>query len=123
MVAQRMMELAGEHRVVATVEDNGRVGGVGAAVRESLHEQGIHLPTRVFGVAQRFLDHGKRATLLAESGLSARNISQILTRDLLALGSAPGHMPEDTPEDTPENRPENGVPEAAMATALGAQNS
>ncbi|WP_049565894.1 1-deoxy-D-xylulose-5-phosphate synthase [Streptomyces sp. SBT349] len=85
-VPQRLLELAREHRMVATVEDNGRVGGVGSAIRHALHDRGTYIPTRVFGVAQRFLDHGKRAALLADSGLTARNISQVIAEDLLALG-------------------------------------
>lgn len=97
-VPRRLLELARQHRVVATVEDNGRAAGVGAAVRQALHDGGGYLPTRVFGVAQRFLEQGKRATLLAESGLTARNISRLLAEDLLALGNgAPGIAVTDGP--------------------------
>ncbi|BCJ61942.1 1-deoxy-D-xylulose-5-phosphate synthase [Micromonospora endophytica] len=84
-VPRRLLELAREHRLVATVEDNGCAGGVGSAVRHGLDQQGCYLPTRLFGLPQRFLDQGKRATLLADHGLNARHIAGTIAEDLLAL--------------------------------------
>ncbi|MDY0815245.1 1-deoxy-D-xylulose-5-phosphate synthase [Kitasatospora purpeofusca] len=71
--------LAAEHRVVVTVEDNGRVGGVGAAIAQALRDADVDLPLRVFGIPQQFLDHASRPEILAEIGLTAPDIARQVT--------------------------------------------
>ncbi|MFE6871711.1 1-deoxy-D-xylulose-5-phosphate synthase [Kitasatospora sp. NPDC057692] len=71
--------LAAEHRVVVTVEDNGRVGGVGAAVAQALRDADVDLPLRDFGIPQEFLDHASRPEILAEIGLTAPDIARRVT--------------------------------------------
>lgn len=73
-VPRELVELAGAHRLVVTLEDNGVVGGVGAAVAGVLREEGVDVPVRTIGVPQRFLDHGSRAQLLEQTGLTAQQI-------------------------------------------------
>ncbi|MET8701887.1 1-deoxy-D-xylulose-5-phosphate synthase [Kitasatospora sp. NPDC058032] len=68
--------LAAEHRVVVTVEDNGRAGGVGAAVAQALRDADVDLPLRDFGIPQEFLDHASRAEILAEIGLTAPDLAR-----------------------------------------------
>ncbi|WP_018383143.1 transketolase C-terminal domain-containing protein, partial [Wenjunlia vitaminophila] len=71
--------LAREHRVVVTVEDNVRTGGVGAAVAQVLRDAGVDVPVRDFGLPERFLDHGSRSEILAEVGLTAPDIARQVT--------------------------------------------
>ncbi|MFF2352192.1 1-deoxy-D-xylulose-5-phosphate synthase [Kitasatospora sp. NPDC058115] len=71
--------LAAEHRVVVTVEDNGRVGGVGSAVAQALRDADVDLPLRDFGIPQEFLDHASRPEILAEIGLTAPDIARQVT--------------------------------------------
>ncbi|MEV6974587.1 1-deoxy-D-xylulose-5-phosphate synthase [Kitasatospora sp. NPDC093806] len=71
--------LAAEHRVVVTVEDNGRAGGVGAAVAQALRDADVDLPLRDFGIPQEFLDHASRPEILAEIGLTAPDIARKVT--------------------------------------------
>jgi 1-deoxy-D-xylulose-5-phosphate synthase len=68
--------LAARHRLVAVVEDNGVVGGVGTQVAAALARAGV--PTRVesFGIPQRFVDHAARAEVLEEVGLTAQEVSR-----------------------------------------------
>jgi 1-deoxy-D-xylulose-5-phosphate synthase len=66
---------------VAVVEDNSRTGGAGDAVGSLLREHHIHLPLRTFGIPDEFPDHGKRAQLLADFGLTVEH----LEADLLDL--------------------------------------
>ena len=54
-----------------TVEDNGRVGGVGALVSQTLRDAGVDVPARDVGIPPRFLDHGSVAQVKAEIGLTA----------------------------------------------------
>jgi 1-deoxy-D-xylulose-5-phosphate synthase len=65
-----IVELAARHRLVVTVEDNGRQGGVGASFTQALRDAGAQVPVRVHGVEQEFLDHAKRDVILAHQGLT-----------------------------------------------------
>ncbi|MEN2422590.1 1-deoxy-D-xylulose-5-phosphate synthase [Streptomyces rimosus] len=71
--------LADAHRVVVTVEDNSRSGGVGSAVAQALRDAGVDVPLRDFGIPERFLDHASRAEILAEIGLTAPDIARQVT--------------------------------------------
>ncbi|MFR9722169.1 1-deoxy-D-xylulose-5-phosphate synthase [Streptomyces sp. MS19] len=71
--------LAAEHRVVVTVEDNSRAGGVGSAVAQALRDADVDVPLRDFGVPERFLSHGSREQVLAEVGLTGPDIARQVT--------------------------------------------
>ncbi|GAA2233138.1 MULTISPECIES: 1-deoxy-D-xylulose-5-phosphate synthase [Kitasatospora] len=77
--------LAAEHRMVVTVEDNGRTGGVGAAIAQALRDADVDLPLRDFGIPQEFLDHAKREEILAEIGLTAPDIARKVTEAVARL--------------------------------------
>ncbi|BAJ31278.1 putative 1-deoxy-D-xylulose-5-phosphate synthase [Kitasatospora setae KM-6054] len=62
--------LAARHRLVVTVEDNGRAGGVGSAIAQALRDADVDVPLRDFGIPQEFLDHASRAEIMAEIGLT-----------------------------------------------------
>ncbi|GAA0696734.1 1-deoxy-D-xylulose-5-phosphate synthase [Kitasatospora atroaurantiaca] len=80
--------LAAEHRVVVTVEDNGRAGGVGSAIAQALRDADVDLPLRDFGIPQEFLDHAKREEILAEIGLTAPDIARQVTELVARLEKA-----------------------------------
>ncbi|MFD8951502.1 1-deoxy-D-xylulose-5-phosphate synthase [Streptomyces xanthophaeus] len=78
-VDEALAPLADRHRVVVTVEDNGRTGGVGSAVSQALRDAGVDVPLRDFGIPQRFLDHASRKEVMAEIGLTAPDIARQVT--------------------------------------------
>ncbi|MEU6083922.1 1-deoxy-D-xylulose-5-phosphate synthase [Streptomyces sp. NPDC047108] len=78
-VDEQLPALAERHRVVVTVEDNGRAGGVGSAVAQALRDAGVDVPLRDFGIPPRFLDHASRKEVLAEIGLTAPDIARQVT--------------------------------------------
>lgn len=78
-VDEALAPLAEQHRVVVTVEDNSRVGGVGSAVAQALRDAGVDVPLRDFGIPPRFLDHASRAEVMAEIGLTAPDIARQVT--------------------------------------------
>ncbi|MFI1503998.1 1-deoxy-D-xylulose-5-phosphate synthase [Streptomyces sp. NPDC020597] len=78
-VDEAMAPLAERHRVVVTVEDNSRVGGVGSAISQALRDAGVDVPLRDFGIPPRFLDHASRAEVMAEIGLTAPDIARQVT--------------------------------------------
>ena len=72
-------EAARQYGLVATVEDNGRVGAFGDAVARMLRDNDVDTPVRTFGLDQRFLEHGERAELLDAQGLTAQHLARRIT--------------------------------------------
>ncbi|MFF9767602.1 1-deoxy-D-xylulose-5-phosphate synthase [Streptomyces sp. NPDC053086] len=88
-VDEAMAPLADRHRVVVTVEDNSRVGGVGSAIAQALRDAGVDVPLRDFGIPPRFLDHASRAEVLTEIGLTAPDIARQVTGLVARLDGIP----------------------------------
>ena len=57
-VDEALVGAARQHRLVAVVEDNGRVGGFGDAVARLLRDHDVDMPVKTFGLPQEFLSHG-----------------------------------------------------------------
>ena len=70
---------AARWRLVVTVEDSGERGGVGDAVARLLREHDVETPVRTFGIPQRFLDHGDRAEILDDLGLTPQQLARMIT--------------------------------------------
>ncbi|MFJ4415479.1 1-deoxy-D-xylulose-5-phosphate synthase [Streptomyces sp. NPDC088925] len=87
-VDEALAPLAEKHRIVVTVEDNSRVGGVGSAIAQALRDAGVDLPLRDFGIPPRFLDHASRKEVLAEIGLTAPDIARQVTGLVAGLQGA-----------------------------------
>jgi len=92
-VAPGVVSLAGRHRLVVTIEDGVRSGGVGAAVSQALRDADIDVPVRDFGVPAQFLEQGLRARILEQVGLSGQDIARKVVEKTVALdesAAAPG---------------------------------
>ncbi|MFD0340058.1 1-deoxy-D-xylulose-5-phosphate synthase [Streptomyces sp. NPDC127117] len=87
-VDEALPPLAGRHRLVAVVEDNSRAGGVGSAVGQALRDAGVDIPLRTFGIPEQFLEHGKRAEVLADIGLTPVEIAGRISAALAAKEAA-----------------------------------
>ena len=75
-VAPELVALAASYGLVVTVEDGGRVGGVGSQVSQALRDAGVDVPVRDVGIPRRFLDHGSIAQVNAEIGLTAQEVAR-----------------------------------------------
>jgi len=68
-------QVAGQVKCVVTVEEGCRLGGFGSAVLESLSGQGImHLPTKVLGLPDTYIEQGPQDLLRVQYGLTADGI-------------------------------------------------
>jgi len=92
-VPEALLDLARSHRCIVTVEDNVRAGGVGSAVAQAMRDARLELPLRDFSIPARFLEHGKRAEVLSEIGLTAQRIA----RDVLEVVSSLDRTSEQHP--------------------------
>jgi len=80
-----LAEAAAGHRLVVTVEDNGRAGGFGDAAGRLLRDAGMSTPLRTFGLPQEFLEHGKREEVLADAGLVPQHLAREITEAVARL--------------------------------------
>lgn len=78
-VPAQLVEMAARHRMVVTIEDGGRHGGFGWALAAALRDAEVDVPLRDLGVPQQFHDHGTRAEVLAELGLTAQDVARRVT--------------------------------------------
>jgi 1-deoxy-D-xylulose-5-phosphate synthase len=74
-VRSSIAQLAREHRLVVSIEDGVRVGGIGTRIRQYLRDAGVDTAVTELGLPDEFLQHGSRAEILASAGLTAKRIS------------------------------------------------
>ncbi len=69
-----VLELAGKHDLLVTLEDNVVMGGAGSAVNEFLESVNCNVPVLNLGLPDSFVEQGSRAQLLALCGLDTDGI-------------------------------------------------
>ncbi|OGA05641.1 MAG: 1-deoxy-D-xylulose-5-phosphate synthase [Betaproteobacteria bacterium RIFCSPLOWO2_02_64_14] len=84
-----VIELARDHDLLVTVEENVIMGGAGSAVLEALQRRGIALPVLQLGLPDRFIDQGDPAIQLAECGLDKAGIVNSIQARLAQRAGAP----------------------------------
>jgi 1-deoxy-D-xylulose-5-phosphate synthase len=83
------------HRLVVTVEDNGRVGGFGDAVSRLLRDHDVDVAVKSYGLPQEFLIHGTRDEVLEEVGLTAQHLARAITEAVALRSPASDSVPAD----------------------------
>ncbi|MGO1411668.1 MAG: 1-deoxy-D-xylulose-5-phosphate synthase [Microbacterium sp.] len=82
-VPASVTELSARHRLVITLEDGIRVGGIGTRVRQVLREAGVDTAVDELGLPDAFLDHASRDEILADAGLTPAKIAQDVVSQVL----------------------------------------
>jgi 1-deoxy-D-xylulose-5-phosphate synthase len=90
-VDEALVGAARGHRLVVTVEDNGRVGGFGDAVARLLRDHDVDVPVKTLGLPQEFLSHGSRVEVLEEAGLTPQQLALRITEAVALRSSAEAH--------------------------------
>ena len=80
-----IIDLAREHRLVVSIEDNGETGGCGAVLLQTLNAAGVHTPFRLHGIPQEFLGHAKRDIILERIGLTPQAIALAVVEELATV--------------------------------------
>jgi 1-deoxy-D-xylulose-5-phosphate synthase len=69
-----VLQLAKDHALIVTIEDNATMAGAGSAVNELLQNAGVTVPVLNLGLPDRFLAHGTQQEILSEAELTADGI-------------------------------------------------
>ncbi|MFA5172158.1 MAG: 1-deoxy-D-xylulose-5-phosphate synthase [Sulfuriferula sp.] len=69
-----ILQLAQNHDLIVTLEENAIMGGAGSAISEFLHAQGVAIRIIQLGLPDTYIDHGNHAQMLTECGLSSDGI-------------------------------------------------
>jgi len=75
-VRESVLELASKHRLVVTLEDGVRVGGIGTRIRQDLRAAQIDTALNELGLPDEFLEHASRSEIMERVGLTAQSIAQ-----------------------------------------------
>ncbi|GAB3145298.1 1-deoxy-D-xylulose-5-phosphate synthase [Micromonospora sonneratiae] len=92
-VSPELVKLASSHRLVVTVEDGVRTGGVGDALAKAMRDADVHVPVRDLGVPAVWQPHGTRAQILADLGLTAQDVARDVTGWISRLDEAVEPVP------------------------------
>jgi 1-deoxy-D-xylulose-5-phosphate synthase len=100
-VPRSVLDLAAEHRIVISIEDGIRVGGVGTRIRQDLREAGIDTAVTELGLPDEFLDHAERAQILERVGLTPQHIARDVVAQVLGSKIPIARPLTDESEDEP----------------------
>jgi 1-deoxy-D-xylulose-5-phosphate synthase len=104
-VAASLVDLAAEHRLVITIEDGIRIGGIGTRIRQVLREAGVDTAVDELGVPDEFLDHATRDQILQDAGLTSAKIAQDVIAQVLGTRIPVARPSHETDTDwTPAER-------------------
>lgn len=95
-VPAELVALAAKHRLVVTVEDNGRHGGFGWALAAALRDADVDVPLRDLGLPQEFHGQGTRAEVLVSLGMTAQQVARRVTEWIASRADAtpaPAELP------------------------------
>jgi 1-deoxy-D-xylulose-5-phosphate synthase len=75
-IPSSLIDLSRDHRLVITIEDGVRVGGVGTRLRQDLRAAGVDTGVNELGLPDEFIDHASRSQILTDVGLTAQTIAR-----------------------------------------------
>lgn len=81
-VPRTLLEYAADHRLLVSIEDGIKVGGIGTRIRQDLREAGVDTAVTELGIPDEFLEHATRDQLLADAGLTADQIAQAVAEQV-----------------------------------------
>jgi 1-deoxy-D-xylulose-5-phosphate synthase len=98
-VPTSIIELAREHRLLVSIEDGVRVGGVGTRIRQDLRAAGVDTAVEELGLADEFIDHASRDEILEDAGLTDQRIARDIVSQVLGTRIPVARpLPEDARE-------------------------
>lgn len=94
-VPESVIALARHHRLVVSIEDGIVVGGIGTRIRQDLRAAEVEATVTELGLPDEFIDHASRDEILADAGLTPRQIAMNIVAQV--LGSRVPHARPEPP--------------------------
>jgi 1-deoxy-D-xylulose-5-phosphate synthase len=82
-VPKTVLKEASEHRLVVTIEDGVKVGGIGTRIRQDMRAAQIDTALNEIGLPDEFLEHASRDEILERVGLTAKQITHDIVAQVL----------------------------------------
>ncbi len=82
-VADSVVSLAADHRLVVSIEDGIRVGGIGTRIRQAMRAAQVDTALNEIGLPDEFLEHASRDEILDRVGLNAQTIARDIVAQVL----------------------------------------
>ncbi len=82
-VPASIIEFAAQHRLVVSIEDGIRVGGVGTRIRQDLRAAGVDTAVDELGLPDEFIPQATRDEIFAEVGLTEQRIARDIVSQVL----------------------------------------
>ena len=101
-VRESVIELARAHRLVVTIEDGVRVGGIGTRIRQDLRSAQVDTALSELGLPDEFLEHATRSQILERVGLTAQSIAQEIVAQVVGARVPHARQLEDMPIQNPQ---------------------
>ena len=73
-----LITMAQRYKSVVVLEDGIKHGGIASTVSELFRDAGLNVPVHSIGVPLAFIEHSKRAEVLADLGITVQNITRSL---------------------------------------------
>ena len=80
-----ILEVASQHSLLVTIEENVLAGGAGSAVNEVIHNQQINIEILNLGIPDDFIKQDKPANMLKECQLDEQGVLNSIERRLTQL--------------------------------------
>lgn len=82
-VPKTVLSEAEAHRLVVTIEDGVKVGGIGTRIRQDMRTAQIDTALNEIGLPDEFLEHASRDEILERVGLTAKQITHDIVAQVL----------------------------------------
>jgi 1-deoxy-D-xylulose-5-phosphate synthase len=73
-----LITMAQRYKSVVVIEDGIKHGGIASTISELFRDAGLNVPVHSIGVPLVFIEHSKRAEVLADLGITVQNITRSL---------------------------------------------
>jgi len=82
-VPKTVLSEAANHRLVVTIEDGVKVGGIGTRIRQDMRTAQIDTALNEIGLPDEFLEHASRDQILERVGMTAKQIAHDVVAQVL----------------------------------------
>ncbi len=101
-VRKSVIDLANNHRLVVTIEDGVRVGGIGTRIRQDLRAAQVDTALSELGLPDEFLEHASRSEILERVGLTAQSIAQEIVAQVVGARVPHARQIDEMPTQKPQ---------------------